>query len=175
MSKVSREWRVISSEPASDVDAPIRQVYMWLLTKDNHVVIVSKDGKNWQLPGGKPDADESATQTAIRETLEETHIDTSQYAKDFNFFGEYTIDDLSSTIHPPRYKQVRIWLQLPHNSPDLKLSISGESKGQHPEDAVRFVKTVPAEDILNFIPWLEKADEYKALKRNKILPQSSIH
>ena len=62
MSKITREWRVIHEMPKDDPDIPIRQVYTWLLTSDQKVVIVSKDGKQWQLPGGKPDNDEDAVQ-----------------------------------------------------------------------------------------------------------------
>ena len=141
MSKIQREWRVINEEPTEGVDMPIRQVYTWLLTSDRHVVIVSKDGKNWQLPGGKPDDNESATQAAVREVSEETNID--RYREDLNFFGEYVIQDDETHIHPPQYRQVRAWMKLPYDSSRLKLSTAGEAKCQRPEDAVRFVKTIP--------------------------------
>lgn len=174
MSKIKREWRVINQEPRDDPEVPIRQVYTWLLTSDKKVVIVSKDGKKWQLPGGKPDANESATQTAIREVFEETNIDIIPYIEDLNFFGEYKIDDPETEVHPPTYRQVRAWIQLPTRSDELNLSTAGESFAQRPEDAVRFVRAVPETDILEYMSWLEKTDEYKALKRNKIINRADL-
>ena len=174
MSKIKREWQIINEMPQDDPNLPIRQVYAWLLTSDRQVVIVSKDGKKWQLPGGKPDAGENATEAAVREVYEETNVDISQYKSDLNFFGEYKIDDPETEIHPPKYRQVRAWLQLPVLAADLNLSTAGESFGQRPEDAVRFVRAVPGKDILKFIPWLEKTDEYKALKRNKVIDRADL-
>lgn len=174
MSKVAREWRVIHEMPKDDYDFPIRQVYTWLLTSDKQVVIVSKDGEKWQLPGGKPDAGENATQTAIREVLEETNVNIAPYQDQLNFFGEYMIEDHETIVHPPRYRQVRAWLQLPIAASQLNLSTAGEAEGQRPEDAVRFVRAVPTKDILEHIDWLEKTDEYKALKRNKIIDRADL-
>lgn len=169
MSQLTREWRVINEMPASSVENPIRQVYVWLLTEDDHVVIVSKDGDTWQLPGGKPDAEEDASETAVREVLEETGIDIADQKKDLTYFGVYTINEPNSVDNPPLYRQVRTWLRLPAKSCDIKVTTMGESSAQHPEDAVRFVKKVPAEKITDFIPWLPRADEYKYLKRKNII------
>ena len=160
--------------PEHNDEAPIRQVYVWLLTKDEQVVIVSKDGKKWQLPGGKPNEGETALETACRETLEETGVDISPYQNDLHFFGEYTIQEPDTIIHPPVYRQVRSWLQIPVNGDELKLSIAREADGQRPEDAVRFVRTVPVRDILQYIPWMQQTDEYKTLKRNKVIPREEL-
>lgn len=174
MSKVTREWRVVHKMPEDDPDMPIRQVYTWLLTSDRQMVIVSKDGEKWQLPGGKPDAGENALQAAIREVFEETGVDIMRYQDQINFFGEYSLEDHDTVVHPPRYRQVRTWVQLDEPASALRLSTAGEAAGQRPEDAVRFVNTVPVKDILSYIPWLEKTDEYKALKRNKIIDRAEI-
>ena len=48
---------------------PIRQVYVWVREQHDSVIIVSKDGAQWQLPGGKPEAHETPIQTAIRLSL----------------------------------------------------------------------------------------------------------
>lgn len=174
MSKVTREWRVIHRMPDDEPDMPIRQVYTWLLTSDRQMVIVSKDGEKWQLPGGKPDAGENAIQTATREVFEETNINIAPYQDQLSFFGEYMLEDHETIVHPPRYRQVRAWLRLPIPASQLKLSTAGEAEGQRPEDAVRFVRTVPEKDILEYIEWLEKTDEYKALKRNKVIDRAEI-
>ncbi len=172
MSQITREWRVIQGMPEDDDSIPIRQVYTWLLTNDDQVVIVSKDGESWQLPGGKPDPGENAVKTAHREIKEETGIDIKDYLGELTFFGEYNINDHSTDIHPPRYRQVRSWLRLPMAASELSLSTAGECEGQRPEDAVRFIKVVPTKDILKYIEWLERADEYKALKRNKVVSRA---
>jgi 8-oxo-dGTP pyrophosphatase MutT (NUDIX family) len=165
MQAITKKWRVINSEPSPNIAPIIRQVYVWLITSDNHVVIVSKDGLNWQLPGGKPDNNESPIQTAVRETAEETGVDISNYVTDLHFFGEYIIND-QTDINPPKYRQVRAWLKLPATSAELNLSTCGESSTQRQTDAVRFVRTVSLQELPNVITWLAQSDEYKALKRN---------
>jgi 8-oxo-dGTP pyrophosphatase MutT (NUDIX family) len=168
MSKIRREWRVIQEKPEALPDSPIRQVYVWILTRDEKVVIVSKDGENWQLPGGKPDANEDAIQAAVRETREETGIELSGNEQHLTFFGEYTIHDPTPDT-PPVYRQVRSWIRVPETADELKLTTGHESTGQRPEDAVRFVETVPIDEVHTYIPWLPQADEYKALKRTKVI------
>lgn len=173
MTEITQQWRVIHEMPQDEPSMPIRQVYIWLLTRDWRLVIVSKDGEKWQLPGGKPDAGENAIHTATREVLEETNIDITAYQDKLNFFGEYMVED-HETVHSPRYRQVRAWLRLPVAASQLKLSTAGEAEGQRSEDVVRFVRTVPVKDILEYIDWLETTDEYKALKRNKIIDRAEF-
>lgn len=168
MSKITREWRIIQDTPESVPGSPIRQVYVWLLTADEKVIIVSKDGENWQLPGGKPDPDENTVQTAVREVHEETGVDLSAYQQNLTFFGEYTINDPSPDT-PDVYRQVRSWVKIPQTAAELDLTTGHESTGQRPEDAVRFVQAVPVNEVHTHIPWLPQADEYKALKRTKII------
>lgn len=174
MLDVSVKWQVLHSAPEDSIEAPIRQVYVWLMTSDNHMVIVSKDDNKWQLPGGKPDSGETVLQTAVREVFEETGIDVEEIKLKINFFGEYTIDDLNkNSDNPPRYRQVRSWLRLPQDSRELDLTTAGESSAQRPEDAVRFVKVVPIADITSWIPWMPKADEYKYLRRTNIIDKEA--
>ncbi len=51
--------------------AEISQIYGLCLTPQKQLVLVSKDGKDWTLPGGRPEAGESPSDTLIREVLEE--------------------------------------------------------------------------------------------------------
>ena len=74
MSKITREWQVVHAMPEDNLDLPIRQVYTWIFTRDKQVVIVSKDGERWQLPGAKPDRSENALETAVREVQEESGV-----------------------------------------------------------------------------------------------------
>lgn len=152
--------------PEDSPGIPVRQVYVWLITSDQQMVIVSKDGANWQLPGGKPDAGENALQTVIREVFEETGIDLTSYKNRINFFGEYVLEDGATVVHPLRYRQVRSWVQIEETANALKLSVGGEAAGQSLEDVVRFVRTIPVKNVLEYIPWLKEADEYKALNSN---------
>lgn len=68
----------------------------------------------------------------------------------------YTIKDLETDIHPPEYRQIRAWLELPIAAADLHMSTVGESAGQRPEDAVCFVKAVPIEEVLALSRGLKK-------------------
>jgi 8-oxo-dGTP pyrophosphatase MutT (NUDIX family) len=52
----------------------IRQVYVFIFSKEGKLVIVNP-ASTWRLPGGKPDSDnEKPEETLIRETLEEADI-----------------------------------------------------------------------------------------------------
>lgn len=165
---MQREWRTIIEMPESTTDSPIRQVYVWILTRDDKVVIVSKDDATWQLPGGKPNVGEDAVQTAVREVYEETGIDLQGKEKDINFFGEYTIDD-SSLDAPDVYRQVRAWIRLPQTAAELTLTTKCESDGQRLEDTIRFVEAVLVSEVQTRMPWLPMSDEYKTLHRNNVI------
>lgn len=164
MTDVSREWRVVEQPPVTDDEAPIRQVYVWIITSDEEVVIVSKDGEHWQMPGGKPNNGEDVIATANREVHEETGLDIS--GNDLRFFGEYTIIDPSPDTHP-KYRQVRAWIRLNVSAGNLELSVAGEDSLAGYE--VRFVKTVPVSEIASYIPWMPESEEYRALRRNRII------
>lgn len=160
----NRVWHNVFTLSEPNEFLPIRQVYAWLITLDNYVVIVSKDGDQWQLPGGKPEPEENAMQTAIREVQEETGIDITTFQDQLRFFGEYTVNEGNSTIKTSRYRQVRSLLRLPMRSDEVERSPLNEDRNQQAEDVIRFVQIVPVKDILNFMPWLETTEEYKALK-----------
>lgn len=165
MDDITKQWKVIDSPPIDSNEAPIRQVYLWILTSDNQLVIVSKDGETWQLPGGKPDYQEGATDAVVREVGEETGIDISPNRDDLTFFGEYTITDPSPDTLPV-YRQVRAWIKLDTSSDSLRLSTSGETNDQ---DSVKFVKSVPVTEIPEYIPWMSESEEYRALVRKGII------
>ena len=77
MRTIKKHWLDVSSSPVDSETSPIRQIYVWLLTSDNQLVIVSNDGEHWQLPGGKPSNGEGVLQAANREVYEETGLDIS--------------------------------------------------------------------------------------------------
>lgn len=51
--------------------ASIRQVYGLCLTSERLLLLVSKDGVSWTLPGGRPEPGESHEGTLAREVMEE--------------------------------------------------------------------------------------------------------
>jgi 8-oxo-dGTP pyrophosphatase MutT (NUDIX family) len=139
-------------------DLPVRQVYVWLLDKAGNVVIVSKDGENWQMPGGKPNVGEPIQDTAVREALEETGLDISGSKADIKIFGYYGVeelDDASKVID--RFVQVRTW---------LKFDYWGVLEPKEPEDseAVKYAKAVPLGDLPKYITWIAEKDEYLRAK-----------
>ena len=140
MRTIKKHWLDVSSSPVDSETSPIRQIYVWLLTSDNQLVIVSNDGEHWQLPGGKPSNGEGVLQAANREVYEETGLDISGNSP--IFFGEYTIDDHSSDTLQ-RYRQVRAYMY--------------------------HVRTVPLSEVGRHIKWLPYSEEYNALKRTKII------
>ncbi len=166
MPNIVRQWRTTNSQPTTSRDLPIRQVYAWLLTSDNHIVIVSKDGENWQLPGGKPADEEDAQQALSREVFEETGLCIGVGI--VNFFGEYIIEN-SSTSPCLRYRQVRSWVDLGVGSSSLSMTVKQESTAQDPDDVIRHVKTIPVNEIGGAIPWILESDEYKSLIRTKVI------
>ena len=147
---------------AYPTNIPCCQVYVWVVSLDQHVVIVSKDGKQWQLPGGKPEINETLKETSIREVEEETGLDISDIADQLNFFGYQTVSEIDNSSPP--YTQVRFMLRLDVNASQLDLHADMEDQNQNTEDAIRFVKAIPLDQLGNYIPWLPASEEYGAFK-----------
>lgn len=145
-----------------DLDKECKQVYVWLVTKDRHVVIVSKDGDHWQLPGGKPEPGETLAQAAVREVYEETSLDISQQSDKLRFFGYQTVTETGTDIPP--YLQVRYLLELDAESPTLTFGAQHENTRQPEADLIRFVGAVSLEELVERIPWLEGSPEFTTVQ-----------
>jgi ADP-ribose pyrophosphatase YjhB (NUDIX family) len=158
MSKLTRTWTQKNEIDTTDIHIPVRQVYVWILTTGSHVILVSKDSDTWQLPGGKPEENESLAEVAIREVNEETGIDISPYVDTLEFFGYYSINEPDS--NPADYLQVRYLLNLPISSDMLALSTDHENAYQTSENIIRFTRAVSVHDITKFIPWMPTVEEY---------------
>jgi len=60
-------------------------------TRDEHILLVSKDGARWSLPGGRPAKGEALLETAARELREETGLNVKELALLFQFMGATTV------------------------------------------------------------------------------------
>src|SRR5664279_3225705 len=105
MSDFTRDWVSNKDIKAEDKDIAVMQVYVWVLTQDEKVILVSKNGRSWQFPGGKPNAGETLVETAVREVQEETGLDIANYASGLEFFGYYRINEPNAV--PSTYLQIR--------------------------------------------------------------------
>jgi len=59
--------------------------------REGQVLLVSKDGMRWALPGGRPDSDEALVEAALRELREETALDAKSMTDAFQFIGATTV------------------------------------------------------------------------------------
>jgi 8-oxo-dGTP pyrophosphatase MutT (NUDIX family) len=159
MDELTVNWKTASTILNDDVKLPVRQVYVWIITKDKHVVLVSKDGKKWQFPGGKPDAGETLLQTAVREVQEETGLDISDVTDSLQFFGYYVIHEPGQAIVD--YLQTRFFVELGKNADELDLHVGSEDEAQVAEDVIKFVEAPDIQTALSYIPWLADSPEYK--------------
>lgn len=169
MSNFIVTWVSAPAIQPADQSLPVRQVYVWYLTSDHKFLIVSKDGRNWQLPGGKPDPGESLVQTAVRELAEETGVSIADLADQLKFFGYNRVTELSDGGPDITYLQVRLYLQSGTSSDQLKLSAEGEDKVQTTTDQIQHVRAVTAAEGERLIPWLAASGEYQALKAHNLI------
>jgi 8-oxo-dGTP pyrophosphatase MutT (NUDIX family) len=162
MTKYEISWTEAPEIQSRDLDKVCKQVYAWIITKDKYVVIVSKDGKQWQLPGGKPEQGETLQETAIREVREETSLDISGLSDDLRFFGYQTVKEVESD--EPPYLQVRFLLELDADAPTLEFDAQNEDTEQPTADTIKFVGAVSLGELVERIPWLEGSPELTAVK-----------
>lgn len=146
--------------PKIKTEFPVRQVYVWILDKDNNVVIVSKDGEKWQLPGGKPGANEPLQSTAVREVYEETGLDISDKHLAIKVFGYYEVQEINDTSKEliDEFAQVRASLRLEYDPKSL------QPKEPASHEAVKHAVAVPFGDLQKYIPWIVEKQEYLYVK-----------
>lgn len=153
------KWNESNKIKSEHTSLEVKQVYGWIVTKDGHLVLVSKDNVKWQFPGGKPNSGESLLETLTREVFEETSLDISNMKKEF--FGYYEI----VSEDKPSYLQIRYLVVCDKDSNELKLGISNEDEIQRSEDVVKYVNCYNIKDTLKLIPWLGETEEYKTFLR----------
>lgn len=159
-------WFTKNSIPEEYKDLQIRQVYCWIYTSDNKIIIVSKDGEKWQFPGGHPFEGETLIETCLREVEEETGINLSKYEQNIKMFGYYVVKKFDPNKNKYiDFVQTRFFVKLNESSNDLDL----KPKEKESEDALEKITDVKAtsiDDACIIIPWLRDTTELLAFEKN---------
>ena len=66
------DWLTAWSPPHAVPDGTPHGACGFCIAEDGGVILISNDGRRWDWPGGRPEADETWEQTFRREMLEET-------------------------------------------------------------------------------------------------------
>ncbi|BDP41243.1 hypothetical protein DAETH_12120 [Deinococcus aetherius] len=110
----------------------VGQVGGLCFTADGHIVLVSRDGSEWSLPGGKPEGDETWEETLRREVAEEACAEVLAC----RLLGAQRVEGLT----PQPYHQLRFWARV----------------GLHPFAPVfetRHRRAIPTEEYAHVLPW----------------------
>lgn len=130
------EWQGVSGlarwRPGVLPAANVTQVSGVCLTDNSRIVLVSEDGRRWNLPGGKPEDGESWPATLKRELWEEAcaEVLSSRY------LGTQQIEGLTAAPYHQLRFSVRVRLR--------PFDASFETK---------FRRTVPPEEVVEALSW----------------------
>lgn len=139
----------------------INQVYVWLLTKDKKIALVSKDGQKWQFPGGHPLIREQIFDTAARELDEELGLDISHFKNLTKQFGYYVVNEPSSDkTTMVDILQIRMICKIDKDSDSLKIHPK-EKDTEKEKERINFTNFFTIEEACKNIPWLGKTEELK--------------
>lgn len=98
-------WRPEEFFPPLDL---ITQASGVCFTEEGKVVLVSKDGVSWQLPGGHLDAGETPQEAFVREVAEEACADVLQ----MRYLGAQKVHDPGDPDGRAVYYQTRFWAKV---------------------------------------------------------------
>lgn len=138
-----------------DSNLPITQIYLWLISNDKKVVIVSKDNMKWQFPGGHPKEGETYSETLERELMEETGLVLNEFGNPI-LFGYYEIEKQNDT-EPDKYLQLRYYLQSSKTSSEIELR---PIENKNDPDPIIAAKWADLDKLAEFIPWTKDLEEY---------------
>jgi 8-oxo-dGTP pyrophosphatase MutT (NUDIX family) len=155
---MNREFITSSAVLEAHTILPIRQIYVWFVTEDNQIVIVGNGNGKFQFPGGKPESEESITETINREMFEETGIKMDEFAEQPTLFGYYLVEEDPNWPDYPKYLQLRYYLFTSKHSSEVSLSVNERVDDK---DQMQEVKFVDLHKLPEFIPWTVEIPEYK--------------
>ena len=131
----------------------IKQIYARIYVKSiNKIVIVSKDGKNWQMPWWKPERWETIFETLQREVYEETSINILGDCN-FTLFWYYLVEE-----DWVEYLQLRYFMEIDN----IDIGLLKPSEKNSP-DSIKFVKLVTIKEIKSMLPWIDKSWEFTSI------------
>jgi 8-oxo-dGTP pyrophosphatase MutT (NUDIX family) len=110
-----------------------------LFNEEGKVLVVNTVG-NWQVPGGKPEGDESVVETLIRECLEEADAEI----KDITPLGYQYVRQITDKGLSKKIGQIRFAAKIK----ELKNLTADPATGKVPER-----KFIDVRDFLDYCPW----------------------
>ncbi len=150
----SIQWQAINNSGLPKLT--IRQVYCWIFDAENRVVIVSKNGTHWQLPGGKPKQGETLQAALEREVYEESGIRLRKIGAYPKLFGYYVVTN-DPEYNNIDYIQLRYYIQINKELGKLAPGCDDDT------EEVKYVKSVSTSELSKIIPWLSASGEYQEL------------
>ncbi len=155
-------WYTDSELRPEHRDFPVRQVTCFVITKDDKLLLVSKNGEKWSVTAGHYEAqkDPDFTQTAIREVYEESGLDISKYAEGIKRLGYYVVQDVEKESKNvlDTYIQIRMLLVLDLHSKEISLKPTEK-------DLVKHAQFFDIKKSMELIKWLRDSGEWKAIKK----------
>ena len=140
-----------------------KQVYCWILSEDNKLVLVSKDNKHWQFPGGHPEKNETVLETCYREVNEETGLNLTSLDISPTFFGYYVVEEFDPTINDiDTYLQLRLFAKLDKNSKELNIY---PNEKVNEERKVYYTKWFSFKELSESISWIKDSNEFNTFKK----------
>lgn len=158
----SRTWFTTTAIQEAHKDFPIKQIYLWFITKDKKIPIVRGRKGKFQLPGGKPESNETEFETIKREMFEETGISIDLDNYEPKLFGYYLIEN-DETFNLKSYLQIRYILNVEEQSDQIRLSVNEK---ENDIDKMEIAKFIDINHLGKYLPYLENGDEYVAVQNN---------
>jgi len=157
----TREWYPDLKIKEIHKHLPVRQVTCFIISKDNNLLLVSKDGNSWSVTAGHYEEEKDPTyiDTAVREVYEESGLDISDLTDNIGRLGYYVIEDVEEESGKvvDTYLQIRMFLVLNKNAKEVSLK---PTEG----DLVKHAKFFSIEESMKLVKWLEKSPEWEVIK-----------
>lgn len=139
------------------------QVYCWIYTTDQKIILVSKDNIKWQFPGGKPIEGENMLETCYREVNEETNLDLNSFGIEPTFFGYYVIEERNKDTKEKtdEYLQLRFFVKINKSSTELNLATN---EREDDLEQIISVKAFSFDEAGELIFWFTGSNEFKGFR-----------